>query len=241
MEKLQTASELYALSQGSRCEGRWLCHWCGAKCGDRTPHDDLPEMPGTPRNKSLAKRPADPWMCNGCKLWRRGRLTITYMHGDGSMDGQEPRNHSWLITPEWASAVHPAGSPDLAELLMKPPVCFALMLLSEPILDKQRPRAKGAVLNQIHRAGVNDLPELKAETPIKFTLDNIPHTYTVYELEQAFVTGPDGKEPGVRALFHLFGLSVRSKEEEEKRGRGRPEPLANAKTTTAKQVKRSAA
>mgnify|MGYP001578518699 CR=1 FL=1 len=163
-------------------------------------------------------------------------MTITYLHGAGSLDGQTPWNHNWLITPEWAAAIHPAGGPELAELLLKPPEQFILMLLSEPSLERQ-PRRIGAVLNKIHLAEVNELAELRGDTCIRYTLNNILHTYTPYELEQAFVTGTDGKEPGVRALFDLFGLVPRGKEEEEKKERGRPKPLANAKQTVARPVK----
>lgn len=236
---MQTASELYARSQSRKCEGRWRCHWCGGPCSDAAGHDDLPELVGVKRNRGLARCPANPWMCVGCQLWRRGRLTVTWLHGTGSLDGQTPKEHSWLITDDWANVVHPAAGPDLVKLLMKPPDRFALLLLTEPRLDAE-PRRTGAMQNQIHLAHLNEHAELKANTPLTFTLDNVAFTYTVYDLEQAFITGPDGKEPGVHALFKLFGLSAKSEEKEEKRGRGRPEPLPNAKTTSAKPIKQAA-
>ena len=233
---MQTASELYARSQSRQCEGPWRCHWCGGPCGNSVIHDDLPELVGVKRNQKLARCPANPWMCVGCQLWRRGRLTITWLHGAGSLDGQTPREHGWLITDEWANAVHPAGGTELVKLLLNPPDRFALLLLTEPRLNNE-PRRPGAIQNQIHLAHLNEHTDLKADTPLAFTLDNVTFTYTVYDLEQAFITGTDGKEPGVRALFELFGLTIKESEE-EKRKKGRPEALPTAKITSAKTVKK---
>ena len=220
--------------------GPLACHWCGAACDDRTPHDDLPELPGTKRNKFLARFPANPWMCIGCKLWRRGRLTVGYLPGQGpGLDGQGPRDHSWLITPDAAWAVHPAGGPELLEVLLNPPERFALLLLTTPRVEKDG----GGTLsyaNQLHRAEANDVPGLKANDPVWFTVDNTALSYTVYELKEALKHGPEGKEPGVRALFNLFGFPVTPPEEEEKKPMGgRPPALKTAKQASAEAIRKA--
>lgn len=235
-----TASMLYAECQGRKCVGRWACHWCGGPCNDATMHDDLPEMPGTKRNKYLALCPANPWMCEGCRLWRRTRLGVTYLLGQGpGLDGQTPKEHSWLITPTSAQAVHPAGGQELLEILLDPPERFALLLLSVPRIegDDRKPLP---FENRLHLGIANDVPGLKANELVRFTLDNTVHTYSVYDLKEALKFGPEGKEPGVRALFHLFRFPVTPPEKEEpKTTGGRPPALKTAKQTSAEVVRKA--
>jgi hypothetical protein len=59
--------------------------------------------------------------------------------------------------------------------------------------------------NHIHLAKANDLFEVKADTELQFTVNNIPMSYTIYELEEALLHGPNGKSPGVQALLRIFG------------------------------------
>lgn len=184
-----SASELFALSQGKPCTGPERCHWCYAPCGRTWVHDDPPPVPFV---KSLqgAKNPSGLFVCQGCWMYRRKRLTVYKL--DGSFkDGQSPRQHSWLITADSARVLAAKDAREVYDLLASPPGPFVLAL------------ATGAVENQLHLASVA-VPD-KANTFLPFTVDNVPHKYSPYELEQAAVSGVDGKEPGVRALIAFFG------------------------------------
>ena len=155
------------------------------------------------------------------------------------MDGQAPKDHSWLIQPSSAKAVHPAGGQELLEILLNPPEQFALMLLTSP-----RVEGDGKVMlpfeNRLHLGIANDVPELKANDLVRFTVDNVPHQYTVYELKEALKFGPDGKEPGVRVLFDLFRFPVTPpKTEEPKSTGGRPPALKTAKQSSAEVIRKA--
>lgn len=205
------ASELYAISQSMKNKGSEECHWCGSACDRMWKHQQPPPLPCV-RTNSTAKRPASPWICIGCFRWRWKRTTINWLSG-GLKDGLSPINQSWLITPDTALAIHPKERRGLCTHLLKPPITFTLCLLDDTCKD-----------NYIHLAKINYHKEIKASTPLEFTLNNIPHTYTVYELDHALKNGPEGTEPGVQALLKFCGIEIvpETKEEEEKRGRGRP-------------------
>ncbi len=208
---ISTASFLYASSQGSKnTSGPYQCHWCGAMCGSFMRHDDsLSREIGIPFSRNGAKHPGNPYVCTGCWLWQRKRITIHYYHpepvtsgmplGLGSTitlkDSQAPRNHSWWITEEGAWCITPNNGLILQKALLTPPLRFTLMLLEG--IDQ---------INHLHKAILNDLPEIKADTPLGFTINNIPHTYTVYELEQAIKNGPECKSPGINSLFKILNL-----------------------------------
>ena len=226
-----TAGELYALSQGEKCEGPDECHWCAAPCERKWPHDDPPPLIGFQR-KSFARRPGNGFVCAGCRLWRRQRITIEFL-GGGLKDIQTPENWSWLVTGGRARALRPKDPADreaLYEKLLSPPGKFFLAL-----------RASLPVTLQL--AEVNQLEDgAEAGTPLKFTLDNKPLTYTVYELEHALKNGPEGTEPGVRLLVETFGLPVRDESPgaeappaAAKKKRGRPfTPTAEDNPVTRK-------
>ena len=228
---MRTASDVYALSCGCKNEGglaaTYACHWCGSKCSNELMHDDPPAVPFVKR-KSLAKFPANPYSCRGCWLWRRKRIGINYLTGtwgDGRpRDGQSPVEHSWWVTPEAAFTLTTPDFPKLWGLLIKPPRCFVLALVQPPTYHPNgQVDPKSVVGNQLHLAVANDFvkmervrdkeeeidvdvgSKIEMGTRLQFTLNNIEHSYSVYELENAFRDGGDGKEPGVQALLKFLG------------------------------------
>ena len=216
------ASELFAISQGTACEGPDECHWCGAKCERRWTHDDLPPMiGGRLRSHSLAKRPGNGYVCSGCWCWRRPRVTVPFL-GGGYKDGQRADMWSWYVAGSRAMALRHENSFDrdaLYDRLLDPPPRFFLAL-----------RDEGP--NLLQYAVLNRLEAFTASTPITYTLDNKPLTYTIYELEHALQKGPEGTEPGVQTLIRVIGAPPKPtamsfseeeiKEQAVKRGRGRP-------------------
>lgn len=204
------ASELYATSQGHSCSGKEECHWCSAPCGRLDPHDDgLPTL-AQYRPRTLAKRPGNAYVCRGCWLWRRQRTTVFFL-SKGFRDGRCAMDHSWWITGEEAWAVRaPEDARALYEHLLEPPLLFCLALA-----DGER--------NHLQQAVVNDLDEVRADTPLRFTLNGIVHEYTVYELEDALRSNdPAGRRPGVGALMRLFGgHALPPRDERKKPGRPR--------------------
>lgn len=189
-------SELFCLSQGSACigTGRWKCHWCGADCLNEFVHDDLPPIPFM-RSTSTALCPFETYICYGCRLWRRPRVTISFLAG-GFKDGQTAKNHSWWITESHAWALKDKLDYDeVFKLLIKPPKKFILALKEEGKTD---------TLLQLTKA--NDPGGIIAETPLYFTLNNIPHSYTIYELIESIRNNdPEPYGAGVRVLWNFLG------------------------------------
>jgi hypothetical protein len=199
-----TASDLYALSQGVSNQGNSECHWCGSKCEQKWVHDDPPAIVGT-RSTSYARRPANAYICQGCWLFRRTRITIPFINGD-YQDGKAPKNFSWWITDTDAKAIPPIECPKLYDQLLKPPLRFVLALLIPDPAISGFLKVPHSIGNVIQLCEVNNLKEIKAETPLKFTVNNIVHSYSIYELEEAIRnTEENGYAPGVRALIHLLG------------------------------------
>lgn len=202
------ASELFAMSQGGSCQGTEECHWCGAPCERLFTHSDPYPIPFV-RTKSPAKRPGNPYICTGCWLYLRGRVTVSFL-GGGFKDGQCAANHSWWITETEAYAIRKEGAETLYEQLFHPPLRFVLALVSS------------GTINHIQHAVLNDHSEIRADTTLTFTYDHSPHHFTIYELKEALKTsGMSGKPAGVRKLIELFG-PYDINEQPEKRGRGRP-------------------
>lgn len=197
------ASELYALSQSRKCDGPWICHWCGGPCDGILQHDDpggIPFIKGV--NPQQAKRLTSPYYCIGCWLWRRTSLTATFLDGSYK-DRQMPIRHSWWITKDGATAINWLDKQRLLPLLLKPPCSFCVALIDEPIYEPN----KQPIRNEIHLAFANDISVIKAETTLQFTINNTAHTYNVYELEQATkYQGLTGRMPGVRALIKWMEL-----------------------------------
>jgi hypothetical protein len=109
------------------------------------------------------------------------------MGGKQLIDRQKALNHSWWITDVGAWSIRPQDWRLLKPLLIKPPKTFVLSLIDKPP-------------NQLQTAIINDHCEVKADTPLGFTLDNTPYWYTTYELAEALKTGELSGEPGVRLL-----------------------------------------
>lgn len=217
------ASELFAISQSTSCKGDQECHWCSAPCNRGQLHDDDPPMIGIKRNAQMARRPGNPWICNGCRLWRRPRVTINFLNGS-FLDGQTARRHSWWITEEGAQAINPEWTKKedwsvtyqmLWTKILKPPLRFCLALLDGP----------SPIENHLQLCVANDLPVVKASTLLSFTVNGVVFRYSIYELKEALRRGQSGKEPGVGELIRLLGscdLHPRIKPEDEERKPGPP-------------------
>lgn len=232
-----TAAMLYARAQGHECTGMFKCHWCGSPCSNHICHDDPPPVPFQ-RSNSTAKFPSEPYVCVGCQCWRWPKMTVVFMDGEYK-DGQTAKNHSWFITPgnAWAIKLGKDGQAcceKLYEILIDPPLRFALALRGDEY----------KVDTLIQLAIANDPGGILADTPLAFTIDNIPHSYTIYELTEAIRNGPSYYGPGVRALWRLLGeppAQLKEKfpgrtDRDEKKGRGRPATKQAAKDTAHKVV-----
>lgn len=220
------ASELFARIHSTECRGRYLCHYCGAPCDNLWPHGEPPPVPFV-RAVPTAKRPGDPWMCKGCWLYRRTSVTAVYLDG-GMKDRQCLLDHSWLLTaadartlrgPDAAADLRRAQTEAIFDFLRKPPLLFCLSLV------------EGGAKNLIQTAIVNDLAKIDAGTELKFTLNGVPHAYTVHELEVAIDERETaGREPGVRELLRVLGRPLR---EPRIRDKGRPAPREQPKKMVA--------
>lgn len=182
------ASDLWALSHGAVNKGPDRCHWCGSKC-DRVWRHDGPPMLAFVRTSPLTKAPSNHFICSGCYLFRRKRVTISFL-GGGFKDGKCAIKWGWLVTDNYARVVRPQDPGDcqaLWHLLLKPPLRWALALLTEGD-------------NHLQLWPSNDLVEITASTPLNFCLNNVVHNYTVYELEQGLAHNNGVNNPGIAAL-----------------------------------------
>lgn len=186
------ASQLYAISQGGRCEGKESCHWCRGPCTQLWRHDDLPFMHHV-KSAQLPRNPAGHFVCSGCWLWRRKSLTVNFL-GGGHKDRQETKSHSWLLTTSQSIAINDKSGIEAMARILSPVLPFSLSIVTS---DR--------VPNLLHLMLVNDQKEATAQTPFQFTIDHALYTYTVYELEEGIKNGGDGKSPGVRELLRLYG------------------------------------
>ena len=212
---LLCASNLYARSQGRENSGTSNCHWCASLCERTWAHDDEQRLPFQ-RPKVFARCPSNPYICAGCWLWRRLRVPANFLEG-GFADSQCALNHSWWITDHgaWAISRWPSSKKALYDLLLHPPLRFCLALLDGENLFQ----------NQLQQTLCNDMDEMRGDTLLRFTINNVPHTYTVYELEQSILYhDPEGKEPGISALVRLLGEYIPDEDDIVlgKRARGRP-------------------
>ncbi len=222
------ASELYALSHGKLCKGPTECHWCGAACERLWPHDDPPPVPFI-RSHSTAKRPGNAYICVGCWTWRRRRVTVPFLTNCEYVDLAAAPDYAWWVTEEGAFALRAADYATIAKLLVRPPLRFCLALLD----------GDGAV-NHLQLMLANDVREIKGDTPLEFTVNGVPHTYSVYELEEALKgTDTTGMTAGTRFLAARLAPHVPAPTKDDPdRGRGRPPAMPDAKTTTKKIVRR---
>jgi hypothetical protein len=141
------------------------------------------------------------------------------------------------VTRSEARAIRWEHTAELYKILLKPPHQFVLALLTEA--HERLDVGARKIKNRIHMADCNDLVEVKAGTELKFTLDNIPHIYTVNELEEALRRGTDGKTPGTQALVRLLGLHKLPEEPKREPKPGKPPALPTAHKTLEKIVSKS--
>lgn len=227
IQKPMSASDLYALSQGRENRGTLECHWCISACGRDYLHDEPPPIPFV-KMKSLAKRAGNPHICHGCYLWRRKSITTYFLNGTFK-DRQTASQHSWWITRSESKAIKDLDYQSLYKLLLKPPHQFVLSLVEQN------------TTNHLHLAVANDLVEIKVGTPLAFTINNIPMTYTIYELNEAIKNNTKGKEPGVHALIRFLGEYKKEESKpEETRRVGRPDgQFPDAKVVMEKVIAKS--
>jgi hypothetical protein len=212
-------SGLFALSQGHSCEGTELCHWCGGPCCRELMHDEPPPLIGVKRVVP-ARFAQSPYYCPGCWLWSRKRVTVWYLGSSQFKDLQHAQKHSWYYTEKGAWAVrHNIDHTSLFKILLDPPRTFCLALVTPDVPNYL----------QCHRP--NDVSELRADTPLSFTVDNTPLEYTVYELGEALRHGVEGKTPGVRTLIGMLGKWEMEPIPEVKARSGRPAPEPDGKIT----------
>ncbi|RJQ26418.1 hypothetical protein C4577_03640 [Candidatus Parcubacteria bacterium] len=191
MSESMLASDLFAKSQGSVNNGIQNCHWCSAACDMTWRHDDPPPIPFL-KNKNLARCPANSFMCVGCWLWRRSRVTVFFLD-NSYKDSQTAANHSWWITDSDAKVITPDCQKLLQATLLKPPNRFVLSLKTDPVIP-----------NHLHLAIANDVSIIEANTPLMFSFNNIVSEYTVYDLETALKDKDAVRTPGVRLLLSYF-------------------------------------
>lgn len=226
-----TASELFAIANGGRNEGKDECHWCVQPCPQLWRHDDDPVVPFQ-RTSTYARRPSSHWVCFGCWRFRWKRVTVPFL-GGGFKDGQCAEGHSLWVTEQGVWVVRLKEKEDREALyrqLLQPPLRWCLMLLE----------GAGQV-NRLHLAVANDhVHGVRADTALDFTVNNIRHSYTPYDLEEALRHGADGKSPGVQALVRLLGeYAIPPREGARPEGKmpvGRPKPLEGSATTVKKVV-----
>ena len=219
------ASELFARAHGKQCHGAEQCHWCGSPCDQLHHHDNRDTLGPVIRNanprmdllpNTTAKNINSKWICQGCYLFRRPRMTVFFNDG-GYMDSQAPTRHSWLLTDSDAKAVKP-GDVGIYDTLLNPPKVFALMLLSPP--EKNQPQRNE---HHIHLAPVNETNWKKSDSELRFTLDSQEYIYTTGELLALLSDGkPSGKSGGVRLLVEHFGTTSKYR----KTTKGRPKSHA---------------
>lgn len=208
-----TAPALFAQAHSRVCAGPDSCYWCGAPCPKILAHDD-PRPPVRATPNPFAKRPGNSYQCIGCWLFGKPKTTVFWLSGDFK-DSQTASKHSWWITASGAWGIRiPEDSAALYKALLRPPLRFVLSLL-----DGDNPGP-----NRLHTALANDHPEIKASTPLTFTVNGVPFCYTVYELEEALTNPGDaaGLLPGVRELLRILGPYKALEAPKVKKERGRP-------------------
>lgn len=187
------ASELFAISQNSKCEGNKECYWCGAPCGEGHTHSE--PMPRVIAQKNLqVSRPASPWICEGCFLFRRPSISIFDLNRKWVKDRQTCPKWSILITERETLGITLAAKDSLQKFLLSPSQRFCLMILNRANIE-----------NRLHHAIVNDVRQVLEGTEFHFTVDNVPHSWSVASLRHGINNEPNGTEAGVRFFLENFG------------------------------------
>lgn len=143
-------------------------------------------------------------------MWRRGSVTVVSLTGE-RWDRRKMRDYSWWVTEVDALAV--CSREDYARLwvcLLSPPRRFFLSLLDGPREQ-----------NHLQLALANDYVEgIKADSPLRYTINGVPHTYTVSDLKD-LIAGKEVTTPGLAALIRKLGRPPMQPTPEDKE-RGRP-------------------
>ena len=187
-------SNFYAQICNRPNKGFSECHWCGAKASQGVIHDEPPPIPFIrSATQKLAARQRNPWLCNGCVLWRQSSITTWSLQGK-IKDGRSPMRCSWWLTEKSALEIRlPDDAQALWKLLLKPPLRFCLALL------------ENEKVNHLQLCFLNDVARIEGETPLWYTLDGLELEYTVYGLEMALNFPEAERAPGVSALLRLLG------------------------------------
>lgn len=247
------ATQLYAQAHGAKCEGPHRCYWCGSPCTSLLRHNELPPQIGVKVSVAVKVR-SSPYVCVGCWLFQATSMTARFMTSGQYMDRQQPSKHSWWITSKEAKAIRTFASRTahsgqivnqlwqghtdhqaLWENLLCPPPQFALALVSS------------GNPNLLQLTPANHLDEVKVGSPLSFTVDNVPYSFTHYDLREALKHGvTEGKEPGVRKLIEFLGpppanltsgLRAELKKENAPLERGRPKGMSGKGTPQALDAK----
>lgn len=215
-----TSSELYALSQDTKCTGNLECHWCGSPCQQLWTHDNYSILPYK-HNLYPCKKPSNPYICIGCWMLRRKRVTIPFIDGTYK-DGQCPIHFSWLITRDFSTSISislDTHKKRLVDFLIKPPLQFCLSIITRSP-------------NNLQMCKINDFQEIKLDTSLLFYVDGIEFQYSVYELEQAKIHGPEGMSPGTNWLVKYLEIKQTKSEPQTKLGRPKNDlPVTSLKRT----------
>lgn len=206
VQKVPNAAAFLARLNGETCEGPEECHWCTSPCDRKNPHDDPYPIPFV-KTLSSAKRPGNSYVCKGCMIYRRPKVTINYLNG-GFKDGRCLLHQSWWMDE---SGIYVLGKDDyqaLYQKLLNPPHQFVLSLIEEQFKVK----------NNIEDSVVNFNQPVAANTKLWYTLNNVRFSFEVYELGEAVKYGVEGKMAGVRELVRYLG-PMEYETEERKRGR----------------------
>lgn len=249
------APQLYAEANGAKCQGERRCYWCGSPCTSLLRHNESPVQIGVKVSVAVKVR-SSPYVCVGCWLFQAASTTARFMTSGQYMDRQQPSKHSWWITEKDARVIRTfvsgevrsggtagqgrKGNTDhqaLWESLLSPPPRFALALVTpgNPNLLQLTP-----VNSHDFTTGEQNW---KVGSPLSFTVDNVPYSFTHYDLREALKYGvTEGKEPGVRKLIEFLGpppahltsgLRAELERENAPAERGRPKGMSGKGTPQA--------
>ncbi len=204
-------SQIYAIANNGTCEGEMECHWCGSPCKRNFFHDDV--LPFTIGGKrEYAKKPMSPYICTGCFLFRRKRITVWFPDKEFK-DSQAPARHSLLYGKYECLALRKGSGKFIYPKLLSPSLFFVLALIDE---NQDNP---------IQHHVSNCFEVISSSMELEFTYNSKPFSYTINDLENALKHGMNGAPPGAAHLVRYFGEWEFPKEEKEdppkeiKRGR----------------------
>lgn len=216
-----TASEIFCESLRLDFGGPDRCHYCGLACDRSRPHGEPPfNTYHTNRPRVYARCPSNGYQCAACQEWKRPRMTASFLEG-GFADGTRWTQQSWLVHPGGAHALRRESAQALYGFLMRPPCRFFLS-----VYDPAQGGVPGGNLLQLCHANDNAVVDMGTE--LKMTVNNVLHTFSIYELSQS-ARDTNGLGPGVAQLVRCFGpvpAELLPREEEPvKRGVGRPKKV----------------